>query len=318
MSYKLCNLNYSRYFLIAFFFLFSLSFTTEVEAKKFRIITVVNGQTISNFDLFNRSTMLINSSGMEDTEEVRTQMAGQVLRQMIDETLQKQHAKDIGIKVSDKEFERTLNDLETKNKIENGKFRDFIRGQGINEQTILDQIKTQLLWKKIVARKIRPQISISDYEISDTISQASLQKGNTEVYLSEIVLPLHADNAADTQQLADKLVQELRDSGSFSSIARQFSSGITAEKDGVIGWVAQSQLRSPLKEAVVAADQNTILDPIASDESLRIVKVGNRRNNNPLATEERVSELLMMRKTDLATQQYMTKLRNDAFIEIRM
>ena len=62
-------------------------------APDMRIAAVVNDQVISVFDLASRVRMVMISSNLPDTEEIRQRLASQVLRSLIDEKLQLQEAR---------------------------------------------------------------------------------------------------------------------------------------------------------------------------------------------------------------------------------
>ena len=62
-------------------------------APEMRIAAVVNDEVISVFDLASRMQMVMLSSNIPDTPELRERMGRQVLRSLIDERLQLQEAK---------------------------------------------------------------------------------------------------------------------------------------------------------------------------------------------------------------------------------
>ena len=81
-----------------------------------RIAAIVNEDVISVYDLMHRMRLVLVTSRLSDTPEIRKRLTGQVLRNLIDERLQLQEAKRLKITVSDEQ----VNDLLIKLNKQNG------------------------------------------------------------------------------------------------------------------------------------------------------------------------------------------------------
>src|SRR5215217_7938226 len=66
-----------------------------------RVLARVNDDAITDFDLQQRVLFAIRTTGLQDSPDLRQRMAAQMLRQMIDERLQIQDAKRLGLKATD-------------------------------------------------------------------------------------------------------------------------------------------------------------------------------------------------------------------------
>ena len=73
-----------------------------------RIAAVVNDEVVSVFDVASRMQMVMLSSNIPDTPELRERIGRQVLRSLIDERLQMQEAKRQNITVTDSDVEKAL------------------------------------------------------------------------------------------------------------------------------------------------------------------------------------------------------------------
>src|ERR671916_1850674 len=78
------------------------------QAPEIRIAAVVNDEVVSVFDLVSRMQIVMLSSNIPDTPELRERMGRQVLRSLIDERLQLQEAKRQNVTVSDADVEKAL------------------------------------------------------------------------------------------------------------------------------------------------------------------------------------------------------------------
>lgn len=292
---------------------------TPAYAQQYGIVAIVDGEAISNVALSERVTMIINSSGLKPTAEIQQRVAVQALQLLINETLQRQHAALLGLKATDKELDDAIRDLEQKNNLEPGEFDNFIIKQGINPKTVREQVHSQILWQKVVNRRVRPLIAISNFEVKDTIEWLSSRQNQQEVYLSAIYLPVNApEQEQEVRSLAEKLVQELRDGANFSNMAKQFSSDSNAAQGGTVGWIPEERLDSKIQTIIKSAPAHSITSPVRTSEGYQIFKIGNRRTNSDAQDEAKIRNILTLKKTELASRKYMQDLRDAAFVEIRL
>lgn len=300
--------------------LISLILSFPAKADKFGIVAVVNGEAISNFALSDRIDFIISSAGLQDTPEIRRQLVPQALQSAINEALQRQDAANFNIKVTEKDLKSAVKDLEAKNNLLPEEFDTFLAAQDISKETMMQQITSQIAWQKIIARRIRPRITISDYEVEDAMDYFATEEGTDEIYLSEIFLPVaEKEQEASTLALAQKIIEEIKGGASFSAVAKQFSASSTAQEGGVIGWIAEGKLEASVQSAIKEAKAHEITQPIRVEGGYRIIKIGNRRvTESAEYSKERIREALFAKKMELESRRYMKELRNNSFIEIRL
>ncbi|MSO69082.1 MAG: hypothetical protein EXQ98_02185 [Alphaproteobacteria bacterium] len=243
-----------------------------------RIAAVVNEDVISIFDLAVRLAVSIRSSGFDDTPQLRRQLAPQVLRAMIDERLQGQEAKRLTIVASEKEINDAIAQIEAQNKWEEGSFDGHIKEAGLQRDVIIEQIRTEIAWGKIVRRRFSGTVSVSDKEVDSAVARIEANRGRPENRVAEIFLPLDGPNQENAvRRTAEDLVAQLRTGGAFPAVARQFSKGASANQGGEIGWVVAGQLSPEIENGVIALEPGQISDPIRTFDGYYIVTVIARR-----------------------------------------
>src|SRR5690606_9203403 len=92
----------------------ALPFSTPRQAdaqEVFTAVAVVNDEVISRLDFEARLRIALLASGLPDTPETINQISGPVLRQLIDERLQRQEAKRLSIEVTEEEMDRGLTEM---------------------------------------------------------------------------------------------------------------------------------------------------------------------------------------------------------------
>src|SRR5471032_2605973 len=92
----------------------------SASAQETRIAAVVNDDVISVADLASRMRLVFASSNIQDVPETRQRVTRQVVRMLVDEKLQMQEAKRLGVKVPDEEVNAGLAVIETQNKVPKG------------------------------------------------------------------------------------------------------------------------------------------------------------------------------------------------------
>jgi peptidyl-prolyl cis-trans isomerase SurA len=247
-------------------------------AAEQRIVAVVNDDVISAQDLNDRLQLVTLTSGIPDSEEARARLAPQVLRGLIEETLQLQEAERLDITVEDTEIQRTLANIAERNRMTVEAMQRFFVQKGISLATLLDQVRAQIAWVKVVNRQIVPRVTVTVDQLDMAVEEARRSEGEPEYLLSEIVLPV--DNPAQGQVVAQdaaRLVQTLREGASFDSLARQVSAAASAENAGDVGWIRSSAIPPELRDTLESMREGEISDPISSPVGYYIFLLRDRR-----------------------------------------
>jgi peptidyl-prolyl cis-trans isomerase SurA len=247
-------------------------------AQGLRVLARVNDDAITDFDLSQRVLFAIRTTGLQDSPELRQRMAAQMLRQMIDEKLQIQDAKRLGLKATDNEMQQRLGDIERAAGMGRGQFRQYIQSTGVSFDIAVQQIEAQIAWGKIIRRRVRPQVDVSEAEIDDALNRARANIGKTESRVAEIFVPVdRADMADDAKRSADRITEQLKRGAPFGAVAQQFSQGATAQAGGELGWVLPGSLDPSLDAAVDRLPVRQYSEPIRSPSGWHILYVIDRR-----------------------------------------
>jgi peptidyl-prolyl cis-trans isomerase SurA len=252
--------------------------TPALAQSEQRIAAIVNDEVVSVRDLNERLDLVLLTSGIPENEKARDRLAPQVLRSLIEESLQLQEAARLNITVDQQEIDRALDSIAQRNRMTVDQMRGLLTGKGINFETLLRQIRAQLAWLKVVNRTIRPNVNVTVDQLDLAVQEARADQGQPEYELSEIVIPV--DNPAQLDRVAEdasRLVQTLRDGASFDSLARQVSAAASAAQGGDLGWVGGSSIPPPLLETLDRMRPGDITDPIVSPVGYHIFWLRDRR-----------------------------------------
>ena len=247
-------------------------------AQAVRVVAKVNGDAITDYALKERITFAIRSAGMQDSADLQQRLAPQILRQMIDERLQIQNAKALGVKASEAEINQRIAEIERASSLQPGQFRQYLQQIGVPFEIASQQIEAGLSWAKIVRRRVRPQVDVSDAEIDDGLARIRANAGKTEARVAEIFIPIdRVEQADEAKRSADRVVEQLRRGAAFPALAQQFSHGATAQQGGDLGWILPGSLDPSLDLAVEKLPLRQASDPIRSPSGYHILLVLDRR-----------------------------------------
>ena len=228
-----------------------------------RIAAVVNEDIISELDVYMRLRMAMLTARLEDSRETRDRLLPQVLRNLIDDRLKLQEAKRAGIKVNPADIERRINALAERNKMTREELTDFLQGNGILVEAIADQLQAELSWARLVQRRLRPSIVITDQEINEEVGRIKATQGQVEYKMYQIFLAVDApDQEAGVRDSAERLMDQLRGGADFESLASEFSQDEGALKGGNWGWMRLDQMEPGVAKEIQLAPTGELVGPI--------------------------------------------------------
>lgn len=264
-----------------FALLITLAFWTAsapASAQMDRIAAVVNDEIISLLDLEQRTRLALMLSKLPDSIEARKRVVPQVLRKMIDETLQLQEAKRLSIAVTPAEVQNGMAAVERQAGLPAGGYTTLMQRNGIDPQAMRAQVQADIGWYKLTRRVITPSIKVGDEEISDRLQVLADRQGKPEYRALEIFLPV--ENPAqdtDAQRLAERLLEQLKQGTPFASLANQFSRSPTAANGGDMGWVAEDSVDYEIVQVLKDLEPGRVSQPVRTAAGWSLLALVERR-----------------------------------------
>ena len=251
------------------------------------IAAVVNDDIISVRDLQERMQLVVSSSNIPNQPDVLRRIAPQVLRVMIDEFIKYQEAKTAGIEITQADVDDAMADIERQNNVPPGQIDAFLRQSGVPKNALMEKVKRELAWGRYVTRRLRSQVRVSEDEIDEALHRIEANKGETELHIAEIVLPLDSGGQiAETRALANRLIDQYRGGADFSALAENFSQSPSAVVGGDLGWMSAQQLDSEVFNALKSMEKGAIAGPIESPMGLSIYLLKEKRISQGLKGPE--------------------------------
>src|ERR1700722_2247932 len=289
------------------------------------VIVHVNDQIISRSDVERAVQQLAqeNQQNNASPAEVADRQKN-MLRDMIDQQLLLSRAKELNLNV-DAEVIRRLDDIRKQNHMETMEdLEKAARSQGISFEDFKAQIRNSILTQQVVRDEVGRRLQMTQSQEQayyEAHKQDFVQP--EQIRLSEILVPTAADAndaaVAQAQGKAEEVATKLKAGDKFEDLAKTYSGGQTAGQGGDLGMYKRGALAKVLEDQtfVLKAGESTV--PIRTRQGFVILKV----TEHPAAgvpplkdVEQQVEEAMYSEQMQPALRAYLTKLREDSYVEI--
>ncbi|WP_230769917.1 peptidylprolyl isomerase [Sphingomonas sp. Leaf4] len=239
---------------------------------------IVNDTVLTGTDVDQRMALIVAINDFKLSAEDREVLRGQVVRQLIDETLQIQQAKAKDITVTAPELEQSFNRL-AKQRFQQtpDQLRAYLRSVGSSERSLRRQIEGELAWSRLLRKQVEPFINVGEEEVEAIRARLEASKGTEEYSLREIYISATPDRAAEVQAAMTKIVEQIRQGAPFEYFARNFSEATTRAVGGDLGWVRLNMLPDQLQRAATQMQVGQIAGPIEVPGGYSILYLADKR-----------------------------------------
>ena len=234
----------------------------KTDPNVYKPTAIVNGEIITSTDVDQRLALELLANQGRATAEETDRLRLQVLRNLIDETLQIQEAKAAEVAVASEEVDQRYTMVAQNFRRTPKEMSEYLRTQGSSDRSIKRQIEGELAWQRVLGRKITPFVNVAQEEVQSIIDRLNASKGTKEYRIGEIYLSGTPETMQETLQNAQRIMEQLQKGGSFAAYARQFSEASTAAVGGDLGWIRAGQLPAQLAEAAQTMQVGQLAGPI--------------------------------------------------------
>jgi peptidyl-prolyl cis-trans isomerase SurA len=250
-----------------------------------------------------------------------------VLRDLIDQQLLLQKAKDKGL-TADTELIKRLDDMRKQMNLSSMEELEKAAGeQGVSFEDFKQNMKNQILTQMVIRNEVQPKIQITQEEEKKFYEQHQKDFEHPErVRLSEILIsteklePGDQAGLAAAQQKAQQLLAQVRGGAAFDQLAKTESNGPTAAQGGDLGYFKRGTLAKELEDKAFTLKPGEATDVLRTKQGFLILKVVEHEQAGvpPMKeVEPQIADQLYFQKLQPALRDYLTKLREDAYIDIR-
>ncbi len=314
------------FFFVVIFFLpfssFAIAVKTNFSQSNF-IVAKINNKAITNSELLDRYRFVISASkiNIKDLQDQKL-LSSQILDKMIDEELIRQEAKNLKIEVTVDEVAEAIDVLALQQKKNATQFKLFFIKNELSFENYLKQVESEILWSKIISEVLRSKVKVTEVEIKEFFEQQKFNIDIKKFFIAEILI-LSPEKTAknslnNSEQLAIKLVYELRRGADFKNIVKQFSASVLSENNGEIGWVSKGEVDTKVYNAISKLGKDGYTDPILLSDGYHIFKLLDAKTETKIADQDLTvaRNAIFSRKLQTLSKGYLMDIRKKAFVEI--
>jgi peptidyl-prolyl cis-trans isomerase SurA len=311
--------------LFAFLFFFPKTVPAQVIEQ---LIVVIDGEpyTLSNLALYAKTKMSrdfptgnLNKINASDRE---------VLEQFITEKLLESEAREAGIRISDEEVNRYIDEIKKRNRLSDDDLKTALSREGQTIESYRASVKSELEKSEIVNRQVAKKVNITNEDVERYYKlNASKFRSEDRVRLRHILFSLPETAAPDqVQEVTEKSTEvynRIVAGGDFAELAREFSQGAGQAEGGDIGWVKRGTLVPGIEQvAFEKLSVGQVSAPFRTRMGVHIVKLEARENGAilPLSTvAPKIKEELQSKALEERFVRWLkTDLRRKHRVDVRL
>ena len=272
-----------------------------------RIVAVVNEDVIMESEL-NKKMQRVN-------EQIKQQGANpppvsifkrQVLNSLIQNRIQLQLAKRIGIRINDENLNGTISNIAAESQVTLEQFREILEKDGYNYEEFRENIRNEITITQLRKRQVANRIVVSEKEIDNFLTNEDSQNiFQTEIRLSHILLALPQkateNEISKIKEMASKIREDLIAGADFVEIAKTVSDGSNAKTGGDLGWRKADDIPTLFQDYIPNMKIGGISELIQSPSGFHIIKISGLKDMEKNIVEQTHARHILVKINELRT-----------------
>jgi len=244
------------------------------------VAAIVNDSVISDYDLRQRTSLYLATSGAQPSAEDLKHIREQILSQLENERLQLLEAQKNNITVTSAEVDDVIGNIMKENNLTKEKLDSVLGHNGVHIATLRSQIAAQIAWEKVVDDQYgdRVRTALTPEQVDREMQSIAQSANKPHFEVAEIF------QAVDTPEEDAKVLKNMQDletqlqmGAPFVTVARQFSQSPSAAQGGDLGWIQEGQLAPELDAAIQKLRPGEATPPVRSAGGYFILELRERQ-----------------------------------------
>ena len=295
------------------------------------IVAKINGEIVTRSEVerntaeLRQELMRQNLAGPE-LEKAVAERSKDVLKELIDQSLLVQKGKELNISV-EAQVIKYLDDMRRQYSI--ASMEEFekwvVEKTGMPYEDLKDQVRTRFLTQRVIGQEISSRINIPKEELEKYYQEHKSEFVREEqVHLREILVSTEGKEVTEIPTLEKKaqdILARLKKGERFADLASKMSDNPDSAKNGGdIGFFKRGVLDKEIETIAFAARRGALTDVIKRKNGFLILRVEERYQPGQAPfedVEQEITERLWTPRMEPALKEYLSRLRQNAFIEIR-
>ena len=246
------------------------------------------------------------------------------LRDLVDQSLLVQRAKDMGVSV-EAELIKRLDAIRTENKLPSmEELEKAVSGQGMNWEDFKNNIRNTLLTQRVISSEVGSHITISDDELTTYYETHKAEFVRPEqVALREIVVSTEGkkpEELPDLKKKAETALKRVQDGEDFGEIAKRLSDGSTKSQGGFLGVYKRGELSKELEDKVFKMKRKELTEVMETKQGYLVLEVLEHYDEGEQSlakVKNEIMDKLYSGRMEPAMREYLKTLREQSYVVIK-
>jgi len=324
-----------RYGAAALILVFTTAFGAGAEVIE-QILVKVNGEIFTKSDLEVRQVAALRQMGQQ--ADLKNNPSDQQLRKALDdvtpellvsvieEMLLVQRARELGYRMSDEQFQSTVDLIKKDNKLTSeDDFQAALKQENMTMADLRRNLERQFMVSRVQQTELLGKIAVSEEEARQYYDA---HKGEftapASVTLREILVsvPKDASAAAESaaRQKATDLQKRAKSGEAFEQLAAAESDSPSKANGGLVGPLSMNDISGDLKRLLDQMKAGDVTDILRAPNGYQILKLESTSTAETKPFEqarEDISNRVFTEKRKVEYEKYIEKLRTEAIIEFK-
>jgi len=306
-----------------------------------QILVKVNGEILTKSDLESRQIQALRDPSLGiDPERLKTdegmqaalrEVTPRILTDAIDEMLLVQRGRELGYRITDEQFAKTVEEIKKQNKMESQEqFEAALAGEGMTLDQFRRMFERNVIVQQVVRSEVMSRIALTEQEAKDYYASHPAEfTAQPTVTLREIFIAVPSESregglsfsAADDEAAAAK-AQEARarvlKGEPFETLVEEMSEAGSKANGGLVGPIVRDELAPALQTVLEGMKPGEISEPIRTPRGYQVIKLETATEPVPAPYDEvrdLIADKVAGEKSLSERRKLIDRLRTQALIE---
>ena len=305
-----------------------------------QVLVKVNGEILTKTDIeqlqvtaLRATNPNLNTADLQNDQALRKMLddvTPRVIVNAIDEMLLVQRGKELGLKMSDEQFNQILANIRKENKLDTEeKFQAALKQENLSIAGLRKAFEKQMLINRVQQQDVYSRISISEEE-SRTYYDAHKEEflTNESVTLRELFIKAATTSPAEGPSAAQAAMAAAREKAlevrqrvlkeDFATVAGEISDAASKANGGLIGPLGVEELNPDIQKVLTGMKVGQVSEPLDAGNGYRLLKLDVRVPKKQATFEEardQIADRVFQQRRAGEVLKYLERLRAQAIIE---
>jgi peptidyl-prolyl cis-trans isomerase SurA len=278
-----------------------------------QVIVMVNGEPITNFDIEQRSKLIMLSTHKPPDRQ-------EVLNELIDEKLKIKEGKKFGIDPSANDIDQSYSAMAGRMRLTADQLTKQLESQGVRADTLKTRVRADMVWGNLVRGRYKESLHVGEKDVEEKLKEQGVEQASEtqsfEYKMQPIVLVVPKGSAQDVIDTRKKEAEALR--ARIQSCAEANAFFKSMQNAAILDSVTKTSADIPpvLREVLDNTPIGHLTPPEQTKQGIEMAALCARdptKVDTPMKKE--IREKMFAQKFEAKSKVYLQDIRKGSMIE---